>query len=120
MPQSLFCFRCGTSLERLSLPLGRRDECPECSIHLHVCMMCRFFDVHVPKQCREDDAEEVFEKEKANFCEWFKPSAKAFDPARAREAGDAKSALAALFGDEPESRVAVDDLLNDAEDLFKP
>ena len=119
MPQSLFCFSCGTSLERLSLPLGRRDECPECSIHLHVCMMCQFFDAQVPKQCREDDAEEVFEKEKANFCEWFKPSAKAFDPVRGQEAADAESRLATLFSDEPESKSAAEDPLKYAEDLFK-
>ena len=119
MSESLSCFRCGTSLDQLSLPLSRRDECPKCSIHLHVCMMCRFFDAQAPKQCREDDAEEVFEKEKANFCEWFKPSAKAFDPVRGQEAADAESTLATLFSDEPESKSAAEDPLKDAEDLFK-
>ena len=116
---SLGCFRCGASLEALTLPIGRRDECPECAVHLHVCRMCIFFDPQVPKQCREDDAEEVFEKEKVNFCEWYKPSADAFDPVRAREATEAKSALAALFGDEPDEKPSANALQQDAEDLFK-
>ena len=55
-----------------------------------VCRMCRFFDRAAPKQCREDDAEEVTEKERVNFCEWFKPSVDAFDPVRAKKDAKAK------------------------------
>jgi len=33
-------------------------------------------------------------------CDWFKPSDKAFDPARKDEAQAAEQALAALFGDD--------------------
>ena len=119
MPDTLRCFRCGASLDKLTLPLSRRDECPECSIHVHVCKMCRHFDAAVPKQCREDDAEEVIEKEKVNFCEWFSPSASAFDPARADQASKATSELAALFGDEPAEKPSEDALTRQAEDLFK-
>lgn len=119
MAEELSCFRCGASLARLSLPLSRRDECPDCAIHLHVCRMCVYFDPDVPKSCREDDAEEVIEKEKVNFCEWFKPSAAAFDPARAGEAAKAQSALNALFGDESEARADTDELAQKADDLFK-
>lgn len=119
MAESLSCFRCGASLEQLSLPLSRRDECPECTIHLHVCKMCVFFNADVPRQCREDDAEEVYEKEKVNFCEWFKPSSSAFDPARAGLATKAKSELASLFGEESENTIDSDPLPDQAEDLFK-
>ena len=119
MADNLFCFRCGATLEKLSLPLSRRDECPECSIHVHVCRMCIYFDPVVPKQCREDDAEEVTDKEKVNFCEWFKPSGDAFDPARAGQAVRAKSDLAALFSDETQSGSEPDAATLDAEDLFK-
>ena len=59
MDHTICCYRCGTSLAALSLPLSRQDQCPECGNYVHVCKMCTFFDVHVPKQCREDDAEEV-------------------------------------------------------------
>lgn len=100
MSHSFACYRCGASLSALSLPFSRRDECPECTVDLHVCKMCVFFDRSVPSQCREDGAEDVTEKERVNFCDWFKPSATAFDPTRASEADAAKDALAALFGDD--------------------
>jgi hypothetical protein len=51
----------------------------------------------VPKKCREDDAEEVMDKELANFCEWFEPSESAFEPGRKSEADRAREALEALF-----------------------
>ncbi len=81
--------------------------------------MCRFFDPSVPKQCREDDAEEVPDKDKVNFCEWFKPSPGAFDPARARQAARAEKELEALFGGETAEQAADDPLLGSAEDLFR-
>jgi hypothetical protein len=119
MAEQLSCYRCGASLEKLSLPLSRRDECPECTVHVHVCKMCVYFDANVPRQCREDDAEEVNDKEKVNFCEWFKPDSNAFDPARAAQADKAKSELESLFGDGPGADSADDPLMNPAEDLFK-
>ena len=119
MSEDLQCYRCGASLEALSLPISRRDECPECSVYLHVCKMCRFYDPHVPKQCTEDDAEEVKEKERPNFCDWFKPDAGVFDPARAATESRARGELAALFGDEEGHEPGDDALLHKAEDLFK-
>jgi hypothetical protein len=81
--------------------------------------MCKYFDPAVPKQCREDDAEEVSEKERVNFCEWFIPAANAFDPVRARKAAQAQSALAALFGEGGDQQADDDDQLKQAEDLFR-
>lgn len=100
MSHNVACYRCGASLAALSLPLSRRDQCPDCSADLHVCRMCRFFDRTVPRQCREDGAEDVKDKERPNFCDWFKPSESAFDPTRKADADAAQAALAALFGDE--------------------
>jgi hypothetical protein len=81
--------------------------------------MCRFFDPHVPRKCTEDDAEEVIEKERVNFCEWFKPAALKFDPKQAAEESRARNKLNSLFGDgdgvEPGDNAA----LRDADDLFK-
>ena len=99
MSDQITCYRCGASLSGLSLPLSRRDQCPECTAELHVCKMCVHFDASVPRQCREDGAEDVTEKERANFCDWFKPSEQAFDPQRKSEADAAAAALSALFGD---------------------
>lgn len=108
------CYRCGTSLDHLSEPWSRRDECPGCENHVHVCRLCRFYDRSVPRQCLEDGAEEVREKEKVNFCDWFKPAAGAFDADLKSAEERAKSELASLFGDGPEpdeqSATAADDL----------
>lgn len=100
MSHNIACYRCGASLATLSLPLSRQDQCPDCSADLHVCAMCVYFDRNVPRQCREDGAEDVTEKERSNFCDWFKPSETAFDPARKESADAAQDALAALFGDD--------------------
>lgn len=99
MAHNVCCFRCGASLAQLSLPLSRQDQCPDCGIYLHVCKMCRHYDPRVPQQCREDDAEEVLEKERLNFCDWFVASESAFDPGRKAEEDAARAALDALFDD---------------------
>ena len=103
MADGLKCWRCGHSLAELSLPLSRRDECPACLIELHVCRMCTQFDPGVTRACREDDAEEVREKERANFCDYFKPSQSAFDSAIANAAEAARKQLDGLFSDADET-----------------
>ena len=119
MSHNIACFRCGASLAALSLPLSRQDSCPECSAHLHVCRMCRHYDPAVPGQCREDDAEDVFEKERLNFCDWFVPSESAFDPAAKAEADRAREALDSLFGTGDAVDAEADPAAAEAEKLFK-
>lgn len=119
MNTEIECYRCGTSLAALSLPFSRRDECPQCSAHLHVCRMCEFYDPAAVAQCLEDDAEEVREKDKVNFCEWFRPRPGAFDLQGARQAEKAKAGLAALFGEGTGEQGDDDDSLREAEDLFR-
>lgn len=99
MAHNIRCYRCGASLEALSLPFSRQDECPDCHNYLHVCRMCVHYDRNVPRQCREDGAEDVKEKERPNFCDWYKPSERAFDPDRKSGEDQARAALDALFGD---------------------
>ena len=97
MPEPLHCYRCGASLAALSLPLARLDECPQCRAQLHVCKMCQRFAPRLPKGCSEDDAPDVRDKQSANFCDYFKPSAAAFDPAQRDAETAARAALEALF-----------------------
>ena len=59
--------------------------------------MCIYFDARVPRQCREDGAEEVRDKDRLNFCDWFKPSDVAFDAERKDEEDEAISAAEDLF-----------------------
>jgi len=81
--------------------------------------MCEFFAADKPRQCREDDAEEVADKEKLNFCEWFSPRSGAFDALRAHHAREAASELAGLFGEQEKHEDAADPLLQQARDLFE-
>lgn len=98
MTDAIVCWRCGASLEQLSLPLSRMDECRECRSSLHVCRLCVHYDPAVSRACREDDAEEVKEKERPNFCDWFSPAVGAHDQALSRSDAQARSTLDALFG----------------------
>ena len=113
----IVCYRCGGALAELSLPLTRQDECPHCRVYLHVCKMCRHYDPGVPRQCREDDADDVIEKDRLNFCDYFDPHDAAFDPALKSASDAAEQQLAALFGDaeQPDTN----DEASDAEKLFK-
>lgn len=99
MAHNISCYRCGASLAALSLPFSRQDECPGCGNYLHVCKMCTHFDAAAARQCREDGADDVTEKDRLNFCDWFVPSDAAFDAKRKDEEDQAKSALDALFDD---------------------
>ena len=119
MSTEIVCYRCGASLAALTLPLSRRDMCPSCSAHVHVCRLCINYDPQVTGQCLEDDAEEVLEKERVNFCDWFKPRGGAFDPSEQARQARAESELASLFGEADTDGPATDATLRKAEDLFK-
>ncbi|MFO1426002.1 MAG: hypothetical protein U1F11_03315 [Steroidobacteraceae bacterium] len=98
MSHDLVCWKCGASLAALSLPLRRLDECPKCRAELHVCRMCVDYDTRVAKHCREPTAEEVREKDRANFCDHYKPRAGAYVPPDTAAIDRAKSELDRLFG----------------------
>ena len=120
MTQELTCWKCGASLAEVPVPFARVAECPECRADLHVCRMCEFFDPGVRRGCREPVAEEVSDRERANFCGYFTPVAGA-DPgvedgaSRAARAEldrlfDLPSPGAAAPGDADEARRRLDEL----------
>ena len=98
MSHNLVCWNCGTSLAQLSLPLRRLDECPKCRAELHVCKLCVDYDTRVAKHCREPTAEEVRDKIKANFCDFYKPREGAYTAPNTSEVDKARSELDKLFG----------------------
>ncbi len=57
-----------------------------------------FYDTSVAKHCRETVAEEVRDKIRANFCDYFRPSAQAYQPESETAASRAAAELKALFG----------------------
>ena len=97
MAHGLVCWKCGAGLEHLTLPLSRRDECARCRAELHVCRLCVEYDVAVAKDCREPTAEEVSDKQAANFCDFFRPRPAAWTPPSSA-ADQARAELERLFG----------------------
>ena len=105
MEHGLRCWSCGDPLAELTLPLRRLEACRRCGAELYACRMCRHFDVRVAKSCREPVAEEVKDKERANFCDYLEPSPDAYRPADPA-ATQARSKLEALFGPGPGTTAA--------------
>lgn len=97
MATELNCWKCGASLKDIPLPFSRYSKCKSCQAELHVCRMCEFYDKTVSKMCREPVAEEVKDKQRANFCGYLQPSTRAYF-AHDQSADDAsKSKLEDLF-----------------------
>ena len=60
--------------------------------------MCRFYAPRLAGKCREERAEEVRDKEHANFCDWFKPRPDAHRPPDLEKSRATKTKLDAMFG----------------------
>jgi hypothetical protein len=108
MSQNLTCWECGNRLQNVIFPLSRREVCAVCDADQHVCKMCKEFDGR--NSCNEPIAEDVTDREKANFCDYFSPSGEIFLKKTREKQQNAKAQLAALFGDVPE----VDDLSDES------
>jgi hypothetical protein len=116
---SLTCWKCGNSLADYTLPLRRLEECRKCHAELHVCRMCEWYNTSVAKHCREPIAEEVKDKERANFCDYFTPRPNAYSSSPQDEAAKAKAQLDALFGGaQPAPASAADKARAELEALF--
>ena len=82
--------------------------------------MCVYYDPRAPEGCTEDDAEEVKDKARANFCDYFKPDAGAHAPGEFEADLAARAQFDSLFGEDDSATTADEDPnLSAAEDLFK-
>jgi len=116
----LECWKCGASLAGFPLPLSRLTECPKCRAYQHVCRLCVHYAPGRPRACTEQDAEEVNDKEHANFCGWFEPRAKAH-AGQGRLSGATRAALDGLFGADLRSPDgAADSPRETLDNLFRP
>tara|TARA_Y100000590_G_scaffold403829_1_gene490863 strand:+ start:375 stop:644 length:270 start_codon:yes stop_codon:yes gene_type:complete len=88
------------------------------------------YDDREPNKCKEEDALEVVEKSRANFCEYFKPNPIAYTPGFVEAQNKAFTELDALFRNEStsskkqalldsSSESPENENLSRAEDLFK-
>ncbi|WP_250658078.1 hypothetical protein [Alkalimarinus coralli] len=101
MAQEINCWKCGHRLENLILHLSRREECANCGADQHVCKLCKEYNPSVSQACNEDLAEEVTDKESANFCDYFSPNPHAYTASQQSKKRQAEDELARLFGEEP-------------------
>lgn len=99
MTEILVCWQCGELLTNLILPLSRREVCNQCHAEQHVCKLCQEYNVNISGACEEDRAEEVRDKERANFCDYFSPNPQAYSPDDLSKQAAAEAELAGLFGD---------------------
>lgn len=105
MTDSFICWKCGDTLTGLILPMSRREECANCKADQHVCKMCVFFDgISSRGGCNESRAEDVSDKECANFCDYFKLVNVALNTKTIKfhdkqKSDEAKAKFAELFGD---------------------
>ncbi|GAB4369143.1 MAG: hypothetical protein Kow009_05820 [Spirochaetales bacterium] len=86
------CHFCGTRIED-NTPIYRSSLCPTCGKELRICLNCRFYSPGSHWDCRETIQEPVFDKERANFCDYFKPASadkpsKTHDPQDQRKGKD--------------------------------
>ena len=106
----MICWKCKKEIS-IEKPV-RGDECPLCHADLHVCKACDFYESGAHNDCRESSAEFVNDKERANFCDYFRPSrslsvacpelveGKGADNGTGTDkASAARNAFNALFGD---------------------
>ncbi len=75
------CWNCGRALG--AAEYGRGESCPDCDSDTRCCRNCEHHAPSVNNECRETQADRVVEKARANFCEFFSPTAK---PTKAGEA----------------------------------
>ena len=78
-PKEFKCFKCKSSLDHLisnsssQTQISRSEFCISCNSDVKCCMNCSNYDINSYNSCLENQAEIVPDKEKANFCDWFKP-----------------------------------------------
>lgn len=67
------CYKCQTVLDLTTeSKVSRQEECPKCFANIHCCKMCFFYEPKSYNECKEPVAQRIVEKEKNNFCEFFK------------------------------------------------
>ena len=100
----MICWKCKKEIS-IEKPV-RGDECPLCHADLHVCRACDFYESGAHNDCRESSADMVTDKERANFCDYFRCSgAMSSSKGSAQgasgndKASAARNAFNALFGD---------------------
>lgn len=65
----MICYKCSKEIPDT---ISRTTECPHCKADLHVCKACKFYSPGSHYDCKETVDDIVTDKERANFCDYFK------------------------------------------------
>lgn len=91
---SVTCFKCQAVLALIpNTNISRTEECPSCRADLHICKMCDLYDPKHYNECKESQADRITDKEKKNFCDYFKLTMRSQGKSAAQSAMDAANAL---------------------------
>lgn len=81
--------------------ISRNTECPSCGRPLHCCKCCTFYSPDSHYGCRETIDDPVWDKEAANFCDYYRfndsSSCGGADDKEKDRAAKSREALAKLF-----------------------
>lgn len=90
------CHFCSQEV-KIERKVFRNDSCPNCQQALHCCLNCEFYSEYSHNKCLEPQSEWVGDREKANFCEFFKFSTKTETVAPPKSKEEAMKILDVLF-----------------------
>jgi hypothetical protein len=65
------CWYCGAAIKDAE-PIGRSLTCEDCGKDLRSCRNCSFYLPKSSGSCAESNAEPQSERERGNFCDWYK------------------------------------------------
>jgi len=92
----MICWKCKKEIGNISV--NRTTECPECKADLHTCKACKFYSPGSHYDCHESVEDPVSDKERSNFCDFFKYGNFAAGSSGSDKAAAARNAFDALFG----------------------
>jgi len=98
MRSDWICWHCKSAVTDQPLPLSTYAECRHCRAQLHCCRQCQHFNPRLRADCDEPRAESHSEREKANFCDWFKLRCEFVEQDETIWSPDHHAELTALFG----------------------
>jgi hypothetical protein len=136
MKKGIQCWRCGHAVRTDQLPITRLEYCHHCHADLHACRLCRSWNPRYTSKCSNDHAEPPLDRERANFCQYFRPAAGVNRGTGAPAGETTVTDLEALFGANHEqpvnpadnrnmteserARAALDDLFGAGKDKDTP
>lgn len=90
------CYFCGTKIEG---PVYRSAVCPQCGRDVKICLNCAFYSPGSHWDCHETIPEPVKDKERANFCDYFRLGSNFKGAQSGPGSGEQRKAFENLFGD---------------------